>query len=162
MSGTVIQDLAEVHRGYSVTPRDFRTERRLNAQRQELRNAAMNAFAELNGWRRTDRVFSTKVLAAGKCHDGHGHDWNLAEHEFEDHAEHYRERGNPYRSAAILAHLYNHAADVEGWGRAKGLQAHVPPLRMASWYFPDRCLVVAYTRPGVTVRWLPEQEAGPA
>jgi hypothetical protein len=40
------------------------------------------------------------------------------------------------------------------------LEVHIPPVKLASIHSPGRCWFIVFTRPGHTMRWLPEQETG--
>ena len=59
--------------------------------------------------------------------------------------------GQPYPEAVDLAWWRDHLVE-------RGLVLHVPPDPFASIHNPGVSIFVAVTRPGVDVRWLPEQD----
>ena len=63
------------------------------------------------------------------------------------------------RPVAIVGQPYDYPgldADLERF--AKRVPVHVPPAPYASIHYPGACRFIAFTRPGVTVDWLPEQD----
>lgn len=115
--------------------RDWR-QHELEQRQRELRDAAAEAFAALNGWRVAGRKFSS------------------------------REPVRPYRSVAIVGQpYYTQYGDGRDMTIEQarelavrfGLALHVPPNLTASWHYPEWTRFVVPTRPGTAVRFLPEQ-----
>ena len=125
----------------------------------EAHTAAVAAFAELNGWRRKPGP-SSNLDELG--HGGgmrpytrsHSRDRRLLDHPlwFMEARRYVAAVGQPYEEAVL---------DIEA-ARAqlseRCLFLHVPPDPLASTHYPGRTLFLVVTRPGVTVRWLPEQD----
>lgn len=118
--------------------------------------AAREAFAVLNGCWTAARPFTLTALARRMAHGGGDAPGLWDHHATLDHAEYYRTGRWP---AAIVAHLYLPHTDPEPLAMAAhyGLALHRPPAPYASWHAPGLAHVVVYTRPGASVRWLPEQ-----
>jgi hypothetical protein len=146
--------------------RDWR-QHELEQRQRELRDAAAEAFAALNGWRVAGRKFSSRALARRAV----GCDWQSRQDFLggsgpTDHAVCFREPVRPYRSVAIVGQPYY---TQYGDGRDMtieqarelavrfGLALHVPPNLTASWHYPEWTRFVVFTRPGTAVRFLPEQ-----
>src|SRR5215831_10726745 len=78
-------------------------------QGDELRRQAAEAFAALNGWRRSRSRFWVKTLLRAGVHDGYGQSaYNdaaidpISISKLFDHALFFREPARPYRAAAIV------------------------------------------------------------
>jgi hypothetical protein len=168
---SLIRPISEQYAAIAGMPRPGEdandTERRrrkqaIDAQWKQLRCAqrtALEAFAELNGWRAAKTAFSPEQLVKGAPGSRVG--WTYDSSLF-DHGEYLRAVEKPYRPVAIVAHLYGDNRDQTRAGAlALRLIAHFPPFAKASWYYPGRCVVVCYTRPDTEVKWLPEQIKGP-
>ena len=130
-----------------------------------VRDQLVEEFTTLNGWTNTLARFSLSTLEMGKCHGR----WepNPMQEEGDgflfDHCMHFR---IGRKTIAIAAQPYE-STKVEDFNRLRRtkafgtyqLEAHTPPNPFASFWFPGRTILVVLTRPGVKVRWLPEQLA---
>ena len=74
-----------------------------------------------------------------------------------DHDVNFRADG---KNVAILTQPYDHVDldAVRTWAVGRGLEAHVPPDPLASIHYPGGTLFLVITKPGVEVRWLPDQD----
>lgn len=156
--------------GYRVpraTPDTDRNERRrielmhvgIHRRMRELQERAAKDFAAINGWRYTERRFSVKTLARGGVHAVRGEDPYLIDpFELLDHDVFFRETSRPYRPVAVVGQPYDTSVD-EGVkiARSLGLELHAPPNFVASWWYPGHARFFCLTRPGVVVRFLPDQ-----
>jgi hypothetical protein len=70
----------------------------------------------------------------------------------------FRETTKPYRPVAIVGQPYDTSVD-KGTELAcsLGLELHAPPNFTASWWYPNHARFFCLTRPGVVVRFLPDQ-----
>jgi hypothetical protein len=129
----ILQRQIELHR----RPRD-RERNVLQFRIDEMRSRAEKAFAALNGWR-VGRVCSNSGW------DDHGIHFN-------------RDR----RLIAVIGQPYGthpmHVDELDALVRDGRQQWHAPPMPYASIWFPGRTRFYVVTKPGVRVRWLPEQE----
>jgi hypothetical protein len=129
-----------------------------------LRREAAQAFADLNGWRRSNSYFGTRTLAKGGVHSNVGYLGGfdpLEPHQAFDHPLHFRERQRPYRTVAIIGQP--HGTPIEDARRIAaelGLELRAPTNLTACWHNPGECRFFVFTRPGTSVRFLPEQSAG--
>lgn len=133
-----------------------------------IRREVAEAFAQLNGWRKSSGF---SVSALRKQRKGPG--WTTREIcdesvncDYLDHPEYFRADGRPI---SIIAHNYTHHRHASRipdpevmeccrrWAELNGLVAHFPSGRNASWYNPGWTQLVCYTLPGINVLWLPEQ-----
>ena len=121
------------------------------------RRAAMDAFAELNGWRPSEVAsYGLSLLGRGRmsgriCADNH--DCDLLDHcvWFREGRRYAAVVGQPYLSAVDIAEARARLAD-------RGLVLHLAPDPLASFHYPGWTLFVVVTKPGVRVRFLPEQD----
>jgi hypothetical protein len=119
--------------------------------------SAMAAFAELNGWRLSE-VASYGLSLLGRDRMSSRVRADNRECDLLDHCAWFREGrrhvaaiGQPYLSAVDIAETRARLAD-------RGLVLHLPPDPLASFHYPGWTLFVVVTRPGVRVRFLPEQD----
>jgi hypothetical protein len=134
----------------------------LYRQLRELRQRAAKEFAALNGWRFTDRSFSIKTLARGGTHAAQGEiPGQINPLDLLDHRVCFREIPRPYRPVAVAGQPYDHVSVEQGieLARALQLELHAPPNSVASWWYPGHTRFFCLTRPGVVVRFLPDQLA---
>jgi excisionase family DNA binding protein len=123
-------------------------------QVEVLRQQAVNQFARINGWTPTDRLFCPAELGV----TGSVLYARPANPTFFDHGMAFTKRGV---NVALVGQPYSCAANAEAFRRYaadNGLEAHVPPNRHASFWFPAETLFLVLTLPGEDVRWLPEQQ----
>ena len=119
--------------------------------------AAMTAFAKLNGWRPSEVAsYGLSLLGRDRVSGrirADNHDFPLL-----DHCIWFRE-GRRY--AAVVGQPYLSAVDIAG-ERARlldrGLVLHLPPDPFASFHYPGWTLFAVVTKPCVRVRFLPEQD----
>lgn len=120
-----------------------------------LKKFAIDEFARLNGWRRSDRHHGFDVqIQHGQ---GAGYPWNIFDHQLN-----FREPGRPYRPIAVVAQPYSDTMPEPVFGKmgrkeSSELVWHAPPALLASIHFPGNTVFRVLTRPGVAVQWLPEQ-----
>ncbi len=160
--------MREAHKAWQDTARapgssfaEQRPHRIAYARWTEVSVAARLEFEQLNGWHRSLRGFSIRVLSEGKVHSGGRWDgYGLPPNQLMDHPQYFRDER--HRAIAIVAHLYEHwwypgastCGKLQGEAQRLGLVAHEHPLgAAASWYYPGGTRVVAFTRPGIVVRW---------
>ena len=131
----------------------------LHRQMEGLQEQAAKEFAALNGWRHTERMFSTKTLARGGTHAAPGEiPGYLDPHELLDHCLYFRELRQPYRPVAIVAQPYDVSVEkATEIAHALGLELHAPPNPTASWWYAGWARFFCLTRPGVVVQFLPDQ-----
>jgi hypothetical protein len=120
--------------------------------------AAMAAFAKLNGWQETKQHFySLDLLGRAAMSDSlrrrHSYDFPLLDHDawFRRGRRYIAVVGQPYLSAVDLAAQRARLTE-------RGLVLHMPPDPLASFHYPHWTLFLVITRPGVMVRFLPEQD----
>jgi excisionase family DNA binding protein len=123
-------------------------------QVEVLRQQAVNQFARINGWTPTDRLFSPAELGmnADVLYTSPGVPTLF------DHPMAFTRGG---MNVALVGQPYSCSANAEAFRRyadKNGLDAHVPPNRHASFWFPPNTLFLVVTLPFEVVRWLPEQE----
>jgi hypothetical protein len=131
----------------------------IHRQMRELQQQAAGAFAELNGWLLTERIFSIKTLIRGGTHAARG-EWPiyLDPHCLLDHGVYFRETSKPYRPVAIVGQPYDTSVEKgTELAHSLGLELHAPPNFTASWWYPNHARFFCLTRPGVVVRFLPDQ-----
>jgi hypothetical protein len=136
--------------------------RSLQEQQWELQRQAATEFAKLNGWKYSKADFSPLLLARGGTqHNRNEHPWDAGQwHDLFDRAVYFREPIPPYRPIAIVGQPYPNGLDEAAAQRlaAKlGLRLHTPPNLMASWWYPGSTRFFCFTRPGVSVRFIPDQ-----
>jgi hypothetical protein len=135
----------------------------LHRRQRELQEQAAREFATLNSWRFTERMFDIKTLVRGGAHTAWERDeipGRLDPHDLLDHPIYFREISRPYRPVAIVGQPYDTATSVEKGielAHLRGLELHVPPNSVASWWYPGHTRFFCQTRPGVEVRFLPDQ-----
>jgi hypothetical protein len=144
-----------------LRPRDPRQERRLGNAHYSAQTTALDAFALLNGWKRTKRPGSNDLDLLGKgLAASHRDMWPAADldRELMDHG-HWFSAGR--RFVAALGQPYFALDEIEET-RAdlaeRGLALHVPPDPRASIHYPGATLFLVVTRPETPVTWLPEQD----
>jgi hypothetical protein len=124
--------------------------------RMDVYQAGVKAFADVNGWRVTDRGFAlTKLGLSGGREYARYSSW-------QDHALYFKHDrkniaavGQPYGGA-----WRDRAEEELNTLAAGGFAIHLPPQPFASLWYPGRCLFIVVTLPGVSVEWLPEQTVG--
>jgi hypothetical protein len=128
----------------------------------DLKGAAADAFAELNGWKRSPAAHRFVIEATGRQSEifyRHGH----YSHAFFDHPIKFRERLPPYRPIAIVGQPYDlPRGEIAFRGKLgtremEPLDWHVAPGPLASIHFPGSCYFCVVVRRGTPVKWLPEQ-----
>jgi hypothetical protein len=131
------------------------------AHGDELRKNAAKEFAALNGWRYSERGFAIKTLARGGTHETREEWlWRLNPICLLDHSVYFREIPKPYRPVTIVGQPYESATSMDRGielARSLGLELHAPPNSVASWWYPGYTQFFCLTRPGVEVRFLPDQ-----
>ena len=132
--------------------------RAAGAAAQRAYQAAVDAFAALNGWQATGYSFyGLDLLGRSAMSDSlrrlGGRDCSLLDHDiwFRRGRRYVAAVGQPYLSDVDIAAA---RADL----KARDLILHVPPDPLASFHFPGWTLFVVVTQPGAEVRWLPEQD----
>jgi len=124
---------------------------RNDCRSRALQGVAAARFAAANGWR-SARQFGLAEL--GKCgrSDYRPIGWgSLLDHPL------WFAAGR--RNIAIVSQPYNLCEDeFRRCAQQAGLDAHVPPNRLASFHNPGITQFFVLTQPGVIVQWLPEQE----
>jgi hypothetical protein len=131
-----------------------------NSEIEKLHQEARAAFARLNGWvvvqssSRWEHLIPRERRGQDKTPWGWGHFvGGVSNHDFA-----CREPESPNRITAVVCQPYNdHVAEAGAAAERLGLAIHVPPDPRASIHYPGRTQFIVFTRPGVTVRWLPEQ-----
>jgi hypothetical protein len=120
--------------------------------------AAVDVFAEPNGWRPTKCSFySLDLLGRSAMSDSlrrrGGDSFPLLDHclWFRRERRYVAAVGQPYLSGVDIA-----AARANL--KARNLVLHLPPDPLASFHYPGWTLFVVVTKPGVEVRFLPEQD----
>jgi hypothetical protein len=118
--------------------------------RWALKDLAAQEFAAINGWH-VSYLFPLRRLGKPR---GSAVQWPC------DHALAFKQGRRP---AAFVTQPYGHdaqksIAEVRAVADNHGLTLHVPPGG-AEWsiYFPGQALFLVMTKPGIEVRWLPEQ-----
>jgi hypothetical protein len=125
---------------------------------ERAHQAAVDAFAKLNGWRATKCSFySLGLLGRSAMSDSlrrrGGDSFPLLDHclWFRRERRYVAAVGQPYLSGVDIA-----AARANL--KARNLVLHLPPDPLASFHYPGWTLFVVVTKPGVEVRFLPEQD----
>jgi hypothetical protein len=163
MTDTILQRLDEARRATWAASRaklpSWRLVPIVQAERA-LAGEAIKAFAKLNGWRRAPEFYDLDRLGRGAAtRTDHWNDDGYRDRAILDHPIwFYSARrfvaavGQPYPPAAGDLDLWRtHLAD-------RGLVLHVPPDPLASIHYPGGTIFVVVTKPGVEVRFLPEQD----
>jgi hypothetical protein len=124
--------------------------------RWTLKDLAAQEFAAINGWRACRSLFPLSRLAK-PCSGRTLLRWWPC-----DHALAFKEGR---KAAAFVTQPYpdqdpqQTIAEVGRVADIHGLTLHLPPGGVhASIHYPGRTLFLVMTRPGVVVRWLPEQQ----
>jgi hypothetical protein len=151
--------MLEGRKAHIANPNDVIKQRILSRQTEELQTQAAKAFAELNGWRFTERMFSIKTLIRGGTHPTRGEwPWELYPPQVLDHPVYFREIPQPYRPVAIVGQPYSISVEESTkLARSLGLDLYAPPDPTASWWYPGWTKFFCLVRPGVDVRFLPDQ-----
>jgi hypothetical protein len=119
--------------------------------------AAMDAFAERNGWRPSEVAsYGLSLLGRDRMSGrirADNHDCDLLDHcvWFREERRYVAVAGQPYLSDVDIAKTRVRLAE-------RDLVLHVPPDPLASLHYPGWTLFVVVTKPGVEVRFLPEQD----
>ena len=120
--------------------------------------AAVDAFAALNGWQATKYGFNCLDLLGRGAMSESLRARGARDCELLDHHIWFR-RGRRY--VAVVGQPYLADVDV-GAGRAnlraRNFVLHIPPDPLASFHYPGWTLFLVATPPGVEVRFLPEQD----
>ena len=134
---------------------------------------AMGRFAEINGWvHRLDDPFTIHKISERGLHGNSRNllsHWNPAPgcwrgdwyHDAFDHGRYFRMPTG--RAMAIAAQPYcapeTTRALLDKAAAELGFEIHIPPGGIyASFHVPGHTSLFVVTRPGETVRWLPEQQ----
>ena len=159
MSATPIADL---HAAFQVPVArdDWRWQRVKQRTIRRCQEAAVQAFADLNDWKRVDSTQGFEICDKfGEKYAG----YSYGPENILDHRVNFR-RGR--QAMASLGQPYKwpwwDMPPPQMWGKFGGkdeveLMLHMPPGLLASPYYPLHTCVVVVTRPGTEVRWLPEQ-----
>ena len=130
---------------------------RLRAAYEEIyraQQAATDAFADTNGWKKAPSTYDLSVLGRGT-----GIGWGGSPDRFLlDHPIAFSAKR---RYVAIVGQPYPRAVDLaqqRARRKARGLVLHVPPDPFASIHYPGGTLFLVITQPGVEVNWLPDQD----
>jgi hypothetical protein len=172
MHDTILRDIltalqtqakeSKAERDDPANAREHRIAARIaNRRIGELHIEAEHAFGTINGWR-TDASYYFPPERLGRPH----HQWEQNLSGWRDHSIYYKaprhdgKRG--FVNIAIVGHPYglapSWANDLHGL-ISNGYQLHVPPAgAYASIWYPGATLFLVLTLPGITVRWLPEQQ----
>jgi hypothetical protein len=136
----------------------LREERAAEQAETRAKQAAVDAFAALNQWKRAISSSGLGCLGRGLATRSYGWRGDDEDRELFDHAIWFRagERyvaaiGQPYMAAIDLVEWRDHLAE-------RGFALHVPLDPLASFHFPGSTLFVVVTRVGVPVHFLPEQD----
>ena len=120
--------------------------------------AAVNAFAALNGWQATKCGFNClDLLGRSAMSDSirarGTRDCELLDHHiwFRGDRRYVAAVGKPYLADVDIAETRARLAP-------RDLVLHIPPDPLASFHYPGWTLFTVVTRPGVVVRFLPEQD----
>jgi hypothetical protein len=132
---------------------------KLAQEYEDLQDAAMKAFAEMNGWKRTKEGFRLEKIGHARGDDDYfymhgGEDFYM----LLDHCGGFQEDG---KYVALLTQPYDHVTrkDWQRWeAKHPEFEVHVPPDPRASIYYPGFALFLVITARGQQVRWLPEQD----
>jgi hypothetical protein len=164
MNDTILRDL----RLLMNSPRsDSRPERARHEQRLgDQREAAVKAFAALNGWELSDLSFPPGRF--GKTRHGTSHSLRGSDPGYDlfDHSLYFLRRvaGKHARVGAAIAgqpysNLKQLKVDIDQMSQHyQGcILAHIAPMPYASFHYPGSTALVVITEPGVDVKWLPEQ-----
>ena len=122
---------------------------------------AARAFARLNGWGLKARPLPDLNHLGLSVYARPAFDWSRhnQDHELLDHQLWFMAAR---RIIAAVGQPYDWEDDeIEEWRAdlaGRGLVLHIPPDPLASIHYPGRTLFLVVTRPGVEVRWLPEQD----
>jgi hypothetical protein len=123
--------------------------------------AAVAAFAAINGWK-LSRTLSRNPGDLGRAtrephkglYSGNDPDYRLF-----DHVLWFKAAS---RFVAAVGQPYDYGASKIDKERARlrkrGFVVHVPPDPLASLHNPGNATFMVVSKPGVTVRWLPEQD----
>ena len=133
-------------------------ERRLSDAHREAKLKAYAAFAALNGWKVDYSSLHPDALgrrSRESLYNEHG--LGTPGERLFDHDVNFRADG---KNVAILTQPYDHVDldAVRTWAVGRGLEAHVPPDPLASVHYPGETYFIVITKPGVTVKWLPDQD----
>ena len=123
------------------------------------RRALIHCFAAHNNWAFSDRPFSLTSLSMGKDRDDIGSIGAIFG-QVGDHPLWFRDATKPHRPIAYAMQPYDHRSydeDVHDIQRRFDLVAHRPRTATVSFWYPGRCFLLIFTRPGTPVEWLPEQ-----
>ena len=126
-----------------------------------LQAQAVRAFGNINGWR-TDAGYNFTPDRLGRPNNN----YDAGCRGWRDHPIYYRaprrdgKRG--WENVAIVGQPYGMGRGVREELKAlvgQGYALHVPPAgASASIWYPSSTLFLVLTLPGITVRWLPEQQ----
>src|SRR5665213_4544005 len=129
-----------------------------------LQNDATTAFADVNGWKVSERGFTPDRIGLTTPGSSRGAWYGLCSG-WIDHAIYFRAPRPGKRigqNIAIVGQPYGHRMfDEERKALTEfGLVVHTPPGGIyASIWYPGATLFLVVTLPGVDVKWLPEQAA---
>jgi hypothetical protein len=155
---TLIRDIHSAMRALHRS-RDLSRMEQMMAKLADARahQAAKDAFAEVNGWRPSEVAsYGLSLLGRDRMFGrirADNHDCDLLDHciWFREGRRYVAVVGQPYLSAVDIAEARARLAE-------RDLVLHVPPDPLASFHYPGWTLFVVVTKPGVEVRFLPEQD----
>jgi hypothetical protein len=134
--------------------------------------AAQKAFASLNGWIVGKSMADAEQLVPRDRRDPTKFEryyrrylmtWQRYVGGVSDHDFLCREPVRPYQVSAVVCQPYNdHLPEAHAAAERLGLALHVPADPTASIWNPGSTQFLVFTRPGVTVNWLPEQKTATA
>jgi hypothetical protein len=155
---TLIRDIHSAMRALHRS-RDLSRMEQMMAKLADARahQAAVDAFAERNGWRPSEVAsYGLSLLGRDRMSGrirADNHDCDLLDHcvWFREERRYVAVAGQPYLSDVDIAKTRVRLAE-------RDLVLHVPPDPLASLHYPGWTLFVVVTKPGVEVRFLPEQD----
>jgi hypothetical protein len=137
---------------------------------ENVQTAAQKAFASLNGWIIGKSTAGAEQLIPPEKRQffvlppaRYPRGWQHYVGRVSDHDFMCREAVRPYQVAAVVCQPYqSRVLMTEALAAAErsGLALHVPADPTASIWNPGSTLFLVFTRPEVTVEWLPEQKTG--
>jgi hypothetical protein len=159
---SIISEIHHLDKVHDSLPQSDKVGRQVQWRKFDAaRDEGYRLFGQINGWRVAARGFAIDTL--GKPHGGNEHDWNRLNGErWIDHIKCYREPERPYRAVAYISQPYKHVKrePLREMLEREGFALHIPPFPLASIYYPGSTFFLVVTRPGVSVKWLPEQVRG--
>jgi hypothetical protein len=158
----VISDIAQMIARYNQTnPKRDADWNAIKVQMQE----GHDAFARLNGWAVTKRSSYESLIPREQRRGSswgryYPRQWSEYVGGVSDHDFACRDaRGpRPFPVTAVICQPYNdHTDEATAAAERLGLAVHIPPNPHACFWYPGFTRIYVFTRPGVEVKWLPEQ-----